>query len=176
MICHNSTPSFMADSINVQWKLQSEGKLWLRYHVNCDLGVILLPDPVEQPIRADELWQTTCFELFLRDCHETEYVEFNFAPSQQWAVYRFDDYRSGMRQWPLDAPEICLDISDTHVALETTVAIPGLITAQTMAGFSAVIHEHNDIKSYWALKHPPGQPDFHHKDCFALQLLPPEKL
>jgi hypothetical protein len=33
-----------------------------------------------------------------------------------------------------------------------------------------VIEETNGRKSYWALAHPPGKPDFHHSDCFALGL------
>jgi hypothetical protein len=40
-------------------------------------------------------------------------------------------------------------------------------------GLSAVIEETNGRKSYWALCHPPGKPDFHHPDCFALELPPP---
>ena len=36
-----------------------------------------------------------------------------------------------------------------------------------------VIEEINGRKSYWALKHPAGKPDFHHPDCFALELPPP---
>jgi len=39
-------------------------------------------------------------------------------------------------------------------------------------GLSAVIEERNGRKSYWALRHPAGQPDFHHPDCFALELAP----
>jgi hypothetical protein len=38
---------------------------------------------------------------------------------------------------------------------------------------SAVIEETNGTKSYWALAHPPGAPDFHHPDCFTLQLEAP---
>jgi hypothetical protein len=34
----------------------------------------------------------------------------------------------------------------------------------------AVIEEIDGTKSYWALAHPPGKPDFHHPDCFALTL------
>jgi hypothetical protein len=165
----------MADSIDVHWECQPGGKLWLRYHVDCDLDAIIMPDPVEECVRADGLWQTTCFELFLRDESEAEYIEFNFSPSRKWAAYRFDSYREAMREWPLEAPEIYLDMSDTHVALEATLAVPGLIGGQTLAALSAVIHENRDIKSYWALKHQPGQPDFHHKDCFALKLAPPEQ-
>jgi hypothetical protein len=34
-----------------------------------------------------------------------------------------------------------------------------------------VIEETNGAKSYWALKHPPGKPDFHHADGFVLELV-----
>ena len=39
-------------------------------------------------------------------------------------------------------------------------------------GLSAVIEDTSGGKSYWALAHPPGKPDFHHADCFALELPP----
>ena len=45
---------------------------------------------------SDELWQHTCFEAFVRASSGSEYYEFNFSPSTQWAVYRFTDYRNGM--------------------------------------------------------------------------------
>ena len=37
-------------------------------------------------------------------------------------------------------------------------------------GLSAVIEENSGRKSYWALKHPDGPPDFHRADCFTLEL------
>jgi hypothetical protein len=37
-------------------------------------------------------------------------------------------------------------------------------------GLSAVIEENDGTISYWALKHLPGKPDFHHPDSFALEL------
>jgi len=40
------------------------------------------------------------------------------------------------------------------------------------AAISAVIEEADGTKSYWALAHPPGKPDFHHADCFDLDLEP----
>jgi hypothetical protein len=36
-------------------------------------------------------------------------------------------------------------------------------------GLSAVIEETSGHKSYWALAHPPGRPDFHHSDCFVYE-------
>ena len=41
------------------------------------------------------------------------------------------------------------------------------------AAICAVIEEADGTKSYWALAHPPGAPDFHHPDCFVLDLPPP---
>jgi hypothetical protein len=37
-------------------------------------------------------------------------------------------------------------------------------------GLTAVIEELNGDKSYWALAHAPGQPDFHHAAGFVLEL------
>jgi hypothetical protein len=35
---------------------------------------------------------------------------------------------------------------------------------------SAVVETLDGALSYWALRHPPGKPDFHHADSFALEL------
>lgn len=40
-------------------------------------------------------------------------------------------------------------------------------------GMSAVIEEVDGTKSFWALAHPPGKPDFHHPDCFTLKVPAP---
>jgi hypothetical protein len=45
--------------------------------------------------------------------------------------------------------------------------------AKLRLGLSAVIEESNGVLSYWALKHPPGNPDFHHPDAFVLEVNPP---
>ena len=37
-------------------------------------------------------------------------------------------------------------------------------------GLAAVIEETDGNKSYWALAHPAGKPDFHHADGFAYDL------
>jgi len=39
-------------------------------------------------------------------------------------------------------------------------------------GLSAVIEDISGGTSYWALAHPPGKPDFHHADGFALEFSP----
>ena len=39
---------------------------------------------------------------------------------------------------------------------------------------SAVIEEIDGTKSYWALAHAPGPPDFHNRDCFIATLPAPD--
>jgi len=53
-------------------------------------------------------------------------------------------------------------------SLDTSIYLPAGDTFGL--GLSAVIEETSGRKSYWALAHPPGKPDFHHTDSFALEL------
>ena len=146
----------------------------LNYLVNGHVDGVVLPKPAD-PLRTDGLWKTTCFEMFIRRPQHKNYIEFNASPSSQWAAYSFDDYRAGMAELPLEtAPEIGCDASESHFALEVTYDLPAEWAGQPLElGLSAVIEENDGTKSYWALAHPPGQPDFHHGDCFALQLAAP---
>jgi hypothetical protein len=41
---------------------------------------------------------------------------------------------------------------------------------ELLIGLAAVIEEKSGTLSYWALRHAPGKPDFHHPDAFALVL------
>src|SRR5579863_8283993 len=71
------------------------GSLLLSYVVTGKIGELRLP-AVVAATRTEELWRHTCFEAFVRTSGAA-YYEFNFAPSTQWAAYRFSGYRSGMR-------------------------------------------------------------------------------
>jgi len=149
------------------------GDLLLRYVVTGKISDLRLP-PVAAPARTDELWQHTCFEAFLHAPPGTGYYEFNFAPSTQWAAYRFTGYRTGMSVADkIGAPRIEVKSSSTRFELHAAVELPGSAgNAAWNLALSAVIEELSGAKSYWALAHPPGKPDFHHSDCFALSLPP----
>jgi hypothetical protein len=148
--------------------------LLLHYIVTGDIGALRLP-PVAVPLRTDGLWQSTCFEAFVRASAAVAYYEFNFAPSMQWAAYRFDDYRSGMAPASeIDVPRIDVQSNSTGYELHVELELGRLsdLPANTSwhLGLSAVIEEKTGRKSYWALAHPAGKPDFHHSDCFALEV------
>ena len=123
------------------------------------------------PIRTDGLWSTTCFEIFLKQANQAQYYEFNFSPSGQWAAYSFDAYRSGMADLDMDRPPV---IEPIEGGIRIAVELGDLVSQKMLLNISAVIEELDGTKSYWALAHPPGQPDFHHPTCFATTLPAPE--
>src|ERR1700722_17509345 len=69
------------------------GEMALTYRVTGLMSGVWLP-AATRPERTDGLWRRTCFEAFVGAGHG--YLEFNFAPSTQWAAYRFTGYRDGM--------------------------------------------------------------------------------
>ena len=171
---HPDSRCVAASRIEVDVARPRPGQLALRYVVTGTMSDLRLP-PASTPTRSDELWRHTCFEVFLRATGSAGYREFNFAPSTQWAAYRFDNYRSGMQAVSeMDAPRFETRRDDTHYELRVTLALDRLAgvpnDASWQLGLSAVIEETGGAKSYWALAHPPGRADFHHSDCFALEL------
>lgn len=169
--CHPATPPFAVEDINATVELSPEGRLWIRFHVDCELDSLILPETTE-PERTDGLWEATCFEIFLRRQGEESYFEFNFSPSGQWAAYAFKSYREGGSELPLTGRlQIGIDASDTHFALEAELDMPeGWLFGPLDINVTAVIEEIGDTLSYWAIAHPSAQPDFHDEDCFVLAL------
>ena len=110
--------------------------------------------------------------MFLRPREGDAYVEFNFAPSSQWAAYAFDSYRTGMRDLPLSSEPMIETVQSDNgtYELKANVILPSLPDALLQASFTAVIEESDGTKSYWALAHPAGKPDFHDRACFVLEL------
>ena len=151
---------------------QTDGDLLLTYIVS-GAEHVKLPEWVSQH-RCDRLWETTCFELFVQQEGLEPYFEFNFSPSTQWSAYRFDRYREGMRDFPLvHDPRIDRGMADVGYVIEVDFDLAPFANTSLRLGLSAVIEEKDGTKSYWALAHTQGQPDFHHKDCFALTLPAP---
>ncbi|HVV61370.1 MAG TPA: DOMON-like domain-containing protein [Pseudolabrys sp.] len=150
-------------------------RLALSYIVTGKIDDIRMP-PLAAPARSEKLWQQTCFEAFVRASTGDEYYEFNFSPSTQWAAYRFSGYRSEMRLADeIDAPEIEVRFDPHRFTLSAALALERLSVLPRKAawrlGLSALIEDKSGDKSYWALAHPPGKPDFHHADCFAYEFL-----
>jgi hypothetical protein len=148
--------------------------LLLSYIVSGKISDVRMP-PQMPPARGDALWRHTCFEAFVGASSSACYYEFNFAPSRQWAAYRFSGYRSGMCVADeVSAPSIEVGPTPDGWTLQAMLnlhRVPALPsrTSRRLA-LSAVIEDIEGGASYWALAHPPGKPDFHDPSCFAHEL------
>lgn len=121
--------------------------------------------------RANHLWKTTCFEMFLAPVGSPTYFEFNYSPSTQWAAYRLESYRAGMRDLLLSIePFIERGEMLSGYFIEIDQDLTDIPPGTLQLGLSAVIEECDGTKSYWALAHAPGPPDFHNRDCFIATL------
>ena len=173
---HPDFPSGAVAQIEVEVARPSLAGVALSYTVTGKISEIRMP-PVVAAERGDGLWRHTCVEVFVRAASGPGYYEFNFAPSTQWAAYRFESYRSGMSvASEIDAASIKTQSLPNRFTLQATIAIDRLSALSRKApwrlGFSAVIEDKTGHMSYWALAHPPGKPDFHHMDCFAYEFAP----
>jgi len=168
---HPDSLGAAATKLDVEAAASRPGSLLLSYIVTGKIDDLRLP-PVTAPTRADELWRHTCFEAFIRVPPGDAYYEFNFSPSTQWAIYRFDHYRAGMcvaRE--IATPRIKIQSSPGLYTLQAAVELDPALPLSRL-GLSAVIEEAGGNKSYWALAHPAGKPDFHHSDCFTHEFFP----
>lgn len=165
------------DGISINVSRGPGGRLIFDYMITGEVTSLVFP-PTAIAARADQLWRTTCCEAFVKPAGQDAYVEFNFSPSTRWAAYRFPDYRDGMRSVASNnPPAIEFAADENHAALRADVDLSAMASSLAEAALdvaiSVVIEERGGAKSFWALAHPPGKPDFHHRDGFALRLAAP---
>ncbi|CBL47353.1 Hypothetical protein HDN1F_37700 [gamma proteobacterium HdN1] len=144
--------------------------------------------------RRDELWKQTCLEAFFGVRGQTAYYEFNASPEGDWALYRFDGYRTQMTAVALSRPPELLrqqwqfNSVDSAASKASTLLIEWWIPtfgaeALSDVSITAVLAPwprapHSDLAakperqliSYWALEHAGSVPDFHRRESFVIAL------
>lgn len=169
-------PDHPADAVkSVEVSVLSLGPHWLCLRWKVEGTAKLVIPPFAGKGRADGLWQTTCFELFVKPEGEQGYAEFNLSPSERWAAYDFTGYRDGMadRAMPRQ-PDCTIRKGGNLVIFDAAIPLATLPPFPWRTGISAVLEEEGGVRSYWALAHPDGKADFHDPACFALKLAPRE--
>ena len=147
----------------------------LEYRIEGAIERLRIPD-FRLAAPADGLWQHTCCEAFVATPGEAPYREFNFSPSRQWATYDFDAYR---QHAPISPPpwSPALRIAQDPRQLTLSVTLPLRMlpdggTGPLQLALSVVLEHADGALSYWALRHPAAQPDFHHRESFTCLLAP----
>ena len=147
---------------------------WLRLRWRIERSRALVLPPFAGRGRADELWRTTCFELFLMPGEGPGYCEFNLSPSERWAAYDFSGYREGMADREVARePQGTIRPGTGFAIFDAAIPASLLPAADCRMNLAAVIEEQDGVKSYWALAHPAEKPDFHDPACFAATLPAP---
>jgi hypothetical protein len=155
LVRHPDTPPGAIHSIDAELERLPGGAIAI-FRVMGDMARLVIPPPTA-PDRTDGLWRTTCFELFVAG-EGSEYREFNFSPSGQWAAYEFDGYRTGMRNI---SARVETEIYQINSELDFSAKIKIDLPNPVLVGLTAVIEEADGVISYWSTAFAPGKPDFH---------------
>jgi hypothetical protein len=175
LVLHPDSPRFSIQSLQARASLLDLGLLSLGFTLTGALEELEIP-PIADPERRDRLWEHTCFEAFIQLPGTEGYLELNLAPSTHWAAMRFSGYRQdGQPQEDLDPRLVVIrkgDRLDLHAMVRLDRAFPLKPTDHLKLALSAVLESKRGELSYWAIRHPKGQPDFHAPEAFALDVAP----
>ena len=152
--------------------------LFAIYEIAGDLSKIIVPDKKIMPSRKYNLWEHTCFELFIAIKDLPKYWEFNFSPSGDWNVFYFETYRNegfGNKLYE-EGSFISLPFISQRgpekliVKIEFDLNVIVRNNEKLYIGISAVVEFRNYGLSYWALKHCENKPNFHTRESFIISL------
>jgi len=163
-----------------------ENLIYLSYSLVGDISSIIIPDTSniqsskadiilnkEETFklgkRKDNLWKSTCFELFLASKTNKKYLELNISPSLDFNIYKFSDYRLGMKnENNLEILEINRKKEDNYFALNFIIRKKTIFNIKDIIfNISAIIKYSNDKSMYYAINHDEKKPDFHKKENFV---------
>jgi len=172
--CFSQAPPGVA----VSGQLERQGeRLEVHYQVHDPQDLLVIPaapaGATPSPQRRDELWTTTCLELFLAEVGATPYRELNLSPNGDWNLYRLSGYRQNLTPEPAvrtlpfgverRSDGLCLSLS-----LDLSRLFP---PGQPLElGICAVLEESVGAITYWALHHPGEEADFHRREGFGLRV------
>lgn len=172
LVGHATNGGGPVHGIDVGVRKGQPGELVFQYLLRGHMSRVRIPAAQQVPARTDGLWKHTCFEAFIVDPELPGYHEVNFSPSRQWAAYRFSGYREGMSPDDVtSAPVVAVRRLDDRLELDATLRLASLQGGRTLKlALTAVVEDDSGTLSYWALRHAPGKPDFHHPNGFVLEL------
>ncbi|WFL77020.1 DOMON-like domain-containing protein [Altererythrobacter arenosus] len=173
LIPHPAHPPLAVTAIEA--RIHDDDANWLRLRWKVEGAQKLVLPRIGSKTRADGLWRTTCFELFLQPEGGAGYSEWNLSPSRRWNAYDFVEYREGMAERVVRrAPDSQVHPGSSFTIFYAAIPRSELPDAPCRMSISAVIEEEGGRISYWAIQHPNDEkPDFHDPACFVAGLAAP---
>jgi hypothetical protein len=152
---------------------RSTNILSIRYALLGHLADLVIPGAAFRPARRNELWEQTCFELFVAPKDSPRYWEFNLSPAGDWNVYRFAFYRQGMEEeTAITSLPFTVQRDSESLSLVLELDLDAIVRADQVVevALSAVIKQSSGKVTHWALTHRGPQADFHCRDSFIIPL------
>ncbi len=166
-------PQFLQEfSISADLQIQTENTLQLQFEISDPMNEVDFESNHINTVgtqlnRENDLWKSTCFELFLNPVGEKNYFEFNFGLKPTWNNYVFDEYR---KPQPV---KLCYDFEIQKMQWKKNKLKIDLLNRTAFQKFNvsltAVIKNKKNQVSYFALAHVESKPDFHSLKSFQLQ-------
>jgi len=167
--CHPECADAAVRAITVTPRREADGALALVWQLDGDPAALRIPDAT-LILPPERLWAHTCVELFVATAGGPAYREFNFSPNGQWMRFDFSAYRQRIASPAGPAPRIDTRCGEGGLAMRVHVPSDQLPSGELTVALTAVVEHADGSHTYWALRHPAGRPDFHHRDGFALAL------
>ena len=166
LTAHPAYPPWAVTSVTA--RILSRDKNWLRLRWRIEGSGKLLVPAFAGKGRADELWHTTCFELFLKPGVGTAYCEFNLSPSSKWAAYDFSAFRELMGDAPVEAIAVACAHDERELVLQADIASELPVPASV--ALNAIVEDKAGNMQFWALAFADGKPEFHSETCRGLRV------
>lgn len=174
LLAHPAAPPSAGVEVLASAALDARG-LVLRWSLRAAPHLIAVAPRAARPGRRDRLWEHTCCEAFVARADADGYLELNLAPSEDWALWAFDAYRTGMRAAAAsEAPRLRVLRMPRELRVDAVVdpvAVQGLLGSPPyVVGLSAVVEEQDGRRSYFALAHATDRPDFHARASWTAEV------
>jgi len=115
--------------------------------------------------RKNELWKSTCFELFIANEQSEEYYEINISPFKQWNIYHFDGYKKGMKEFKkVSEPIIQMTKENYNYKLSFEIEFNQKIFNNEGLSFNlaTIILDKNNLRHFYTM-YPRKTADFHNR-------------
>ncbi len=122
--------------------------------------------------KNENLWSTTCFEIFLKNLNSKDYYEFNFNSKSDWNLFYFSSYRERVTGHLPNIEVVSENQPDSatkHLRFRFNIGKLEKLKLPCQISLASVIKSNSEI-SYWSQKHNSIKPDFHDASNFTLVL------
>ena len=183
-----SVSVFLKSKIDETNPLITNTQIIMEFYILGNIEDVLIP--TTKLGKVDNLWEHTCFEMFLHNAEvdNSSYIEINSAPQNSWNSYVFTSYRNlsanfGVENFVKNVNyetlehssaiyhnKVTISVDEKHFLFESPHNVRVSITAviDTIKMKNAL----TDTLSYWSIKHCGAIPDFHLREGFILPIIP----